>query len=136
MSTAFAKEDVSDKNVQLFQAAKDGNLDLESYPLEGAVARDRYTYRVKLKGKYPQFQYWLAMPFFAPVPPEADIFYDQPGMAEKNITLDWYPIGTGQAWYLLELAPDQVQANPHQVIEYFISGHPGSTERDHEYHKK
>ncbi len=49
----------------------------------------------RCSGKYPQFVYWLAMPFFAPVPPEADRFYAQPGMAEKNLTLDWYPVGTG-----------------------------------------
>ncbi len=71
------------------------SLDLTRYPLAGAEVVDRYTYRVTLKGKYPQFLYWLAMPFFAPVPPEADDFYGQPGMAEKNITLDWYPVGTG-----------------------------------------
>ena len=35
------------------------------------------------------------MNFFAPVPIEADRFYGQPGMAEKNLTLDWYPVGTG-----------------------------------------
>lgn len=35
------------------------------------------------------------MPFFAPMPWEADKFHSQPGMAEKNLTLDWYPIGTG-----------------------------------------
>ncbi len=70
-------------------------LDLAKYPLEGATVVDRYTYRIKLKGKYPQFRYWLAMPFFAPLPPEADRFYAQPGMAEKNISLDWYPVGTG-----------------------------------------
>ena len=35
------------------------------------------------------------MPFFAPVPWEADVFYSQPGMKERNITLDWYPLGTG-----------------------------------------
>ncbi len=83
----------------LATTAREGRLDLENTPLEGAQALDRYTYRVKLKGKYPQFQYWLAMPFFAPVPPEAEHFYNQPGMAEKNLTLDWYPIGTGP--YLL-----------------------------------
>lgn len=79
----------------LAQAAAKGDLDLEKTPLEGAQVLDRFTYRVKLKGKYPQFQYWLAMPFFAPVPPEAERFYGQPGMAEKNLTLDWYPVGTG-----------------------------------------
>ncbi|MBI3608995.1 MAG: ABC transporter substrate-binding protein [Nitrospirae bacterium] len=70
-------------------------LDLTRYPLEGAVAVDRYTYRITVRGKYPQLVYWLAMPFFAPMPPEVDRFYSQPGLAQKNITLDWYPVGTG-----------------------------------------
>ena len=70
-------------------------LDLDQYPLEGATAVDRYTYRIKIRGVYPQFLYWLSMPFFAPMPKEVDHFYSQPGMAEKNISLDWYPVGTG-----------------------------------------
>ncbi len=70
-------------------------LDLDRFALAGATRVDRYAYRVRLIGKYPQFLYWLAMPFFAPVPREADRFYNQPGMAEKNLTLDWYPVGTG-----------------------------------------
>lgn len=77
----------------------DGWLDLDRFALEGVTRVDRHTYRIKLRGKYPQFLYWLAMPFFAPVPREADRFYSQPGMAEKNLTLDWYPVGTGP--YLL-----------------------------------
>ncbi|HSF48976.1 MAG TPA: ABC transporter substrate-binding protein [Burkholderiales bacterium] len=72
-----------------------GYLDLERYPLEGAEVVDRYTYRVKLKGEYPQFVYWLAMSFFAPVPWEVERFYSQPGMVERNLTLDWFPVGTG-----------------------------------------
>ena len=70
-------------------------LDLDRYPLEGVTRVDRHTYRIVLNGKYPQFLYWLAMPFFAPVPREVDRFYSQPGMAEKNLTLDWWPVGTG-----------------------------------------
>jgi oligopeptide transport system substrate-binding protein len=81
------------------QLAKDGEgnayLDLDHYPLEGAQVLDRYTYRIRIHGKYPQLLYWLAMPFFAPVAPEVDAFYAQPGMSERNITLDWYPVGTG-----------------------------------------
>ncbi|MBP8214713.1 MAG: ABC transporter substrate-binding protein, partial [Propionivibrio sp.] len=73
----------------------DAWLDLDRFPLEGVTRIDRYTYRIVLNGKYPQFLYWLAMPFFAPVPREVDRFYNQPGMAEKNLTLDWYPVGTG-----------------------------------------
>jgi ABC-type transport system substrate-binding protein len=70
-------------------------IDLSRYPLEGAEVLDRYRYRIRIKGRYPQFVYWLAMSFFAPVPIEVDRFYSQPGMAEKNLTLDWYPVGTG-----------------------------------------
>ena len=81
------------------QREKEGSssqfLDLQQYPMSGVEVVDRYTYRIKLHGEYPQFVYWLAMPFFGPIPPEADQFYSQPGMKEKNITLDWYPVGTG-----------------------------------------
>lgn len=70
-------------------------LDLDAFPLAGVELVDRHTYRIRIRGRYAQFAYWLAMSFFAPVPPEADRFYGQPGMAEKNLTLDWYPVGTG-----------------------------------------
>jgi oligopeptide transport system substrate-binding protein len=82
----------------LAQAAKEQPgqlLRLEDYPLAGVELVDRYTYRIHIKGKYPQFIYWLAMPFFAPIPWEAEVFYSQPGMAEKNFNLDWQPVGTG-----------------------------------------
>ncbi|MEE9343837.1 MAG: ABC transporter substrate-binding protein, partial [Gammaproteobacteria bacterium] len=72
-----------------------GFLNLEDYALEGVSVIGDYQYRVILKGKYPQFLYWLAMPFFAPTAIEVDQFYSQPGMKEKNLTLDWYPVGTG-----------------------------------------
>jgi ABC-type transport system substrate-binding protein len=77
------------------QIGEDDFLDLRKHELEGVRALDRYTYEIRLQQKYPQFVYWLAMTFFAPIPWEADAFYSQPGMKEKNITLDWYPVGTG-----------------------------------------
>ncbi|MEE8287465.1 MAG: ABC transporter substrate-binding protein [Gammaproteobacteria bacterium] len=81
---------------QLTAGRKQGvYLDLRNYPLEGAEVVDRYTYRVKIRGTYPQFRYWMALPFFAPMPYEADRFYSQAGMAERNLTLDWYPVGSG-----------------------------------------
>ena len=70
-------------------------MDLDAYPLEGVEKVDSHTWRIRIKGKYPQFLFWLAMPFFAPVPREVDRFYTQPGMAAKNLTLDWWPVGTG-----------------------------------------
>lgn len=70
-------------------------LDLRQFPLEGVEKVDDHTYRVKVHGKYPQFLYWLAMPFFSPMPWEVEQFYAQPQLKEKNISLDWYPVGTG-----------------------------------------
>lgn len=85
----------------------DGNafLDLEAFELPGVEIIDRHSYRITLKGTYPQFLYWLSMPFFSPVPPEADRFFGQPGMAERNLTLDWWPIGTGP-YMLVENNPN------------------------------
>lgn len=80
--------------------AKNHTLDLRKFPLEGVTVINKYEYQIKIYGVYPQFIYWLAMPFFAPIPWEADLFYTSPQLKEKNITLDWYPIGTGP--YLLE----------------------------------
>ena len=57
-------------------------------------------FSIRIKGKYPQFINWLAMPFFAPMPWEADAFYAKPFLVKKNISLDWFPVGTGP--YLLE----------------------------------
>jgi ABC-type transport system substrate-binding protein len=87
----------------LQQAAKRGKseqgksewLDLDRFPLSGVERVDAYRWKIRLHGKYPQFLYWLAMPFFAPVPREVDQFYSQPGMRENNLTLDWWPVGTG-----------------------------------------
>jgi ABC-type transport system substrate-binding protein len=92
----------------------DAWLDLDRFSIEGVTRIDRYTYRIVLNGKYPQFLYWLAMPFFAPVPREVDRFYSQPGMAEKNLTLDWYPVGTGP-YQLTENDPNRrmvLERNP------------------------
>lgn len=89
---------LNDLAQQLQKSAPAGRqawLDLRTVALEGVEVLDRYRYRIRIKGKYPQFLYWLSMPFFAPMPWEADRFHSQPGMVEKNLTLDWYPIGTG-----------------------------------------
>ncbi|NOQ63225.1 MAG: peptide ABC transporter substrate-binding protein [Methyloprofundus sp.] len=73
---------------------------LNSVEINGVEVVDKYRYKIRIKGKYPQFIYWLAMPFFAPMPWEADAFYSQQGLIDKNITLDWQPLGTGA--YMLE----------------------------------
>ncbi len=114
------------------QVAKVGEdkafLDLRDYPLAGVKVMDRYTYRIKVKGRYPQLLYWLAMPFFAPMPWEADRFYSQPGMKERNISLDWYPVGTG-AYMLTVNDPNLrmvLERNPNFHAQFYPSeGEPG-----------
>jgi oligopeptide transport system substrate-binding protein len=81
------------------QASDKQKIDIKTMPMAGVEVINRYQYRIRIKGKYPQFIFWLAMPFFSAMPWEADVFYGQPGLTDKNITLDWFPLGTGP--YLL-----------------------------------
>ena len=116
---------------QAQKAHPDTFLNLHDYPLEGAQVVDDHTYRIKVYGKYPQFSYWLAMPFFAPIPVEAERFYAQAGMRERNLTLDWWPVGSGP-YYLSENNPNQrmvLTKNPNFSGEFYPSeGNPGDRE--------
>jgi len=96
-------------------------LNLNQFELKGATVLSRYQYQMMIKGKEPHFIYWLAMPFFAPVPPEADVYYAQDHRAEQNISLDTGPIGTGP-YYLSVFHPQrdiQLKRNPNFHEEYF-----------------
>ncbi len=106
----------------------DGWLNLNDYALPGVQVVDAQTYRIKVRGKYPQFAYWLAMPFFAPVPWEAERFYAQPGMRERNLSLDWWPLGSGP-YYLAQNDPNRrmvLSRNPNFSGEFYPGeGEPG-----------
>jgi len=125
---------LKDYAATLQQAQKshpDTFLNLHDYPLEGALAVDEHTYLLKVYGKYPQFAYWLAMPFFAPMPVEAERFYAQEGMRERNLILDWWPVGSGP-YYLSENNPNQrmvLTKNPNFSGEFYpAEGDPGDRE--------
>jgi len=50
-------------------------IDLRKFDLSGVTLIDRYTYRIRIKGKYPQFIYWLARcPLLRTDPVEAEQF--------------------------------------------------------------
>lgn len=68
---------------------------LREHGFSGVQALDEHTVRFRVIGKYPQFKYWLAMTFAAPVPWEADRFYDQPDMLRHGLSLNTWPVGTG-----------------------------------------
>jgi len=94
---------------------------LKNHAMQGVKVIDKYTYSIRIKGKYPQFIFWLAMPFFAPMPWEADVFYSQQGLIDKNITLDWQPIGTG-AYMLEENNPNLrmvLLKNPNYHVDFY-----------------
>ncbi len=107
-------------------------LDFRQYAFAGAEAIDPHTLRIRVIGKYPQFKYWLAMTFFAPIPWEAEKFYAQPGMAEKNLTLNYWPVGTGP-YMLTEYLENRrhvLERNPNFHGEvYPCEGEPGDKEK-------
>ena len=93
---------------------KNKKVNLNDYTLPGATVINKYEYQIKIHGIYSPFLYWLAMPFFSPMPYEADLFYDKPENQAHNITLDWYPIGTGP-YMLTENNPNRqmvLEKNP------------------------
>jgi len=106
-------------------------LDFRAHAFEGATAVDKHTLRIRVKGKYPQFKYWLAMTFLAPMPWEAEKFYSQPGMAEKNLSLNYWPVGTGP-FMVTEFTENRrhvLERNPNFRGEpYPCEGAPGDRE--------
>jgi ABC-type transport system substrate-binding protein len=106
-------------------------LDLRQWPLAGASAPEKHLLRIRIKGKYPQWGYWMQMTFTAPVPWEADAFYAQPGMAQRGMTLDRWPVGTGP-YMMTEYIQDRritIVRNPNYRREpYPCEGAPGDQE--------
>ncbi|HUU10802.1 MAG TPA: ABC transporter substrate-binding protein [Phycisphaerae bacterium] len=70
-------------------------LDYEAYDLPGVRSVDSHAFEVVLLHPYPQILYWMILPFFAPVPPEAIEFFDQPVLLERSIVFDRNIVGTG-----------------------------------------
>jgi ABC-type transport system substrate-binding protein len=115
---------LKDYAVTLQTAAREHSgefLDLNRYPLPGVEVVDATTYRITIHGKYPQFAYWLAMPFFSPMPQEVERFYALDGMKERNLSLDWWPVGSGP-YYLSENDPNRrmvMTRNPYYDSEKY-----------------
>jgi ABC-type transport system substrate-binding protein len=106
-------------------------LDFRQWPLAGASAPEKHLLRIRIKGKYPQWSYWMQMTFMAPVPWEADAFYAQAGLAERGLSLDMWPVGTGP-FMMAEFIKDRrhkLVRNPNYRGEtYPCEGMPGDKE--------
>jgi ABC-type transport system substrate-binding protein len=107
-------------------------LDFRQWPLAGATAPEKHLLRIRIKGKYPQWSFWMSQTFTAPIPWEADAFYAQPGMAERGLTLDTWPVGTGP-FMMTEFIRDRrhvMRRNPNYRGEpYPCEGMPGDKEK-------
>jgi ABC-type oligopeptide transport system substrate-binding subunit len=116
---------------QLAEIPRDGWLDLDQYPMEGLKVLDDHTLTITIKDRYPQFIYWLAMQFFSPIAPEVDRFYHNPGFAERNLTLDWWPVGSGP-FMMVKNDPNSeivLERNPNFREDFYPSeGGPGDLE--------
>lgn len=116
---------------QMAQVPRNGWLNLDDYPLEGVRVIDDHTLSITIMGRYPQFVYWLAMQFFSPIAPEVDRFYHNPGFADRNLTLDWWPVGSGP-FMMVKNDPNSeivLERNPNYREEFFpTEGGPGDLE--------
>lgn len=114
-------------------AGADGDafIDLLAEPLEGVEVKDDHTLVIRIHGKDPQFAYWLAMTFFAPVPQEAEKFYAQPGLRANNVSLDTWPVGSG-AFRMREFLENRrhvLERNPLYAHGFYpCEGEPGDRE--------
>ena len=106
-------------------------LDLRCWPLAGAVAVNDHLLRIRLKGRYPQWQYWLATTFTSAIPWEVDAFYAQPGMAANSLSWNQWPVGSGP-FMMTEYVQDRrhvMSRNPNYRAEtYPCDGSPGDAE--------
>ncbi|MFW6188870.1 MAG: ABC transporter substrate-binding protein [Planctomycetota bacterium] len=94
------------------RAADDRPMDY-SLPVEGLQALDRYTLQIRLKRRFPQLRYVLAMSYTAAVPREAVRYY-----GDEFVN---HPVGTGpfrlkewsKRWRLV------LEANPTYRADYY-----------------
>ena len=95
-------------------ASGEGRADLElrpsvpdyrRIPCAGCEVVDERTVRFTLTRKYPQFRYWLAMHYLAPVPQEALEFYHRADATAAGLSFERWPVGTG-AFLLEECDPN------------------------------
>ena len=101
-------------------ARKTGKFDY-SKPTGAITIVDDYTFRLNLLKAYPQIQYWLAMPFTAPVAHEAvDYYTGKNGRAQFK----FHPVGTGP-FRIAEWARDHLirfERNPVYTATRFPTG--------------
>ena len=121
------------ENQKLFKKLKEeGKEPAADYSMEVSGIRkiNDLVFEVYLTEAYPQFLYWLAMPFTTPIPREAVAYYDSEKFPGRVDFKD-HPVGTG-AYFLKEYRKGQrmVLAHNQNFREDFYpsDGEPGDKE--------
>ena len=116
---------------RLAAVPREGWVNLDDYEMEGLRVLDERTLTITIMGRYPQFVYWLAMHFFSPIAPEVDRFYHNPGFSDRNLTLDWWPVGSGP-FMMVKNDPNSeivLERNPNYRDDFYpTEGAPGDLE--------
>ena len=97
---------------------------LNQFPMQGVEVISKHHYRVKLSKPYPQFVYWLSMPFFAAMPMELLRWHESPERGEDHLGIDWYPHGSGP-FMMTKNNPNHqfvLSKNPHYHVQYYPDG--------------
>jgi len=122
---------MKDFSERLQDVPRGGWVNLDEYEMAGLEVIDERRFSITIEGRYPQFLYWLAMQFFSPVAPEVDRFYHNPGFAARNLTLDWWPVGSGP-FMMVKNDPNSeivLERNPNFREDYYpAEGEPGDRE--------
>ena len=102
-------------------------VDYRDFTLLGVKKTGPHQVRIELKDAYPQFRYWLAMHFFAPIPYEVDLAYQE----SSGRAWSTQPIGTGP-YRLTTYMPNArivLEKNPLFRLETYPVPPPGSAMR-------
>ncbi len=92
-------------------------------PFAGCQVIDRYTVKFTLCRKYPQFLYWMAMHYAAPVAQEVLDYYAAHASESEEMSYGRRPVGTG-AFMLKQCEPNRriiLERNPNYRARYYPS---------------
>ncbi|MBP5639601.1 MAG: hypothetical protein J6X55_08985, partial [Victivallales bacterium] len=106
-------------------------VDYSQIPFDGLAIQDKTHFKLVLKRKYPQMNYWMTMHFFSPVPMEALTFYADARVVDAGFQMRTWPVGTG-AFMMKEARPRErfvLEKNPnYRRVLYPCEGEEGDAE--------
>lgn len=106
-------------------------LDYMKPEFSGLEVIDDHTFKLIIKRRYPQAIYWMAMPFFAPIPMEYLEFLNQKPLIDRQIDMDHWPLGTNAHRMTTHKTDQKIVLKRHPDFRetyYPTEGEPGDAE--------